>query len=121
MTLGHVQSAQGHGWEVQVGGTAYWFGRGHSGTLLGAFASVIDLLDAFDLDNARGYRASFPFDLASDKAMTATAEASSDERWIVYALKLDGETVGFCVDTPDGALPTLFADAKSASRAAEAR
>jgi len=76
MTLGHVQSAQGHGWETQVGEAAYWFGRGHSGTLLGAFASMIDLLDAFDADNARGYRSSFPFELASDKTMTATVEAA---------------------------------------------
>ena len=54
MTLGHVQSAQGHGWEVAVGEKTYWFGRGLGGRLLGAFSSVIDLLDAFYQGNAVG-------------------------------------------------------------------
>jgi len=122
MTLGHVQSAQGHGWEVGVGRKTYWFGRGLRGSLLGAFSSVVDLLDAFDADNAQAGLTGVRFDLATDKRMTAEADldASPDDRSSVYALKLDGKIVGFCVETADGALQTLYGDLASASLAAHA-
>lgn len=117
MTLGHVLSAQGHGWEAAVGEKTYWFGRGHSGRLLGAFSSVIDLLDAFDDDNERAAAAKSRFDLATDKKMTVDAhpDASPDDRWVVHILKIEGKVVGYCVDTPDGALRTLYDDLESAS------
>lgn len=119
MTLGHVQSAQGHGWEVAVGEKIYWFGRGLGGRLLGAFSSVIDLLDAFDDDNAKVGSAKFRFDLVTDKKMTADAalDASPDDQGIVYVLKIEGKVVGYCVDTQDGALRTLYDDLESASAA----
>jgi hypothetical protein len=118
MTLGHVQSAQGQGWEVAVGGTTYWFGRGLGGALLGAFSSVVDLLDAFDRDNERAGPTKFRFDLTADKTMTAHAElVEPDDQWVVYRLTINGNTVGFCVDTPKGALQTIYADLESASSA----
>jgi hypothetical protein len=89
---------------------------------LGAFSSVVDLLDAFDSDNENADPGKFRFDLTADKTMTAHAElvASPDDRWIVYSLTINGKTVGFCVDTPKGALQTIYEYLKSASLAARA-
>lgn len=92
MTLGYVQSAQGHGWETMIGDRPYWFGRGRSGRLFGGFASVMDLLDAFDAEEATtatGGR----FDPAVDKRMVAERDADG-----LYVLKIAGEVVGYCTD-----------------------
>ncbi len=87
MTLGYVQSAQGHG---MIGDRPYWFGRGRSGRLFGGFASVMDLLDAFDTDDATTI-AGRRFDPAADRMMVAGPDADG-----VYVLKIAGEVVGYC-------------------------
>ncbi|HEV2678588.1 MAG TPA: hypothetical protein VGV37_28940 [Aliidongia sp.] len=123
MNLGHVQSAHGYGWEAAVGRKTYWFGRGLSGRLLGAFSSVIDLFDAFDEETGKAHPSTLRCDPAEDRRMTAEAvlPASPDGRWGVHVLKIDGKIVGYCVDTPDGVVEGIYGDLHLATaRAADA-
>jgi hypothetical protein len=120
MTAQSFRSERGHGWEVQLGNKAYWFGRGLSGYLLGPFATKALCMGAVAHDIKEVEDEDFYRELEEDLEMLAMADEahSPDDEYVVYSLVIGDEDVGHCVDTPNGAIEEIFDEVADAASAA---